>query len=110
MNHAVADGVNLGHGGNHTVFRTGQLVDDGCDRFGMRGHGKIFIKHGLSANQGAVLQVTADPDALAKTLCENGFGFHVDQLIFQGRAASIDNKNFHELRSFLSGENPGIIT
>ena len=91
----VADGVDLLHGGDHTVLGAGQLVDDRGDGLGVGGHRQVFVKDGLAADERGVLEVAVDADALAQTLGQDVFGLHVDQLILQGRAAGIDDKNFH---------------
>ena len=91
----VADGVDLLHGGDHTVLGAGQLVDDRSDGLGVGGHRQVFVKDRLAADERGVLEVAVDADALAQTLGQNVFGLHVDQLILQGRAAGIDDKNFH---------------
>ena len=101
VDHAVTDRVDLGHRGDNAVFRAGQLVDNGGNGFGMRRERKILVEDGLSADQRAVLEVPADADALAEALGKNLFGFHIDQLVFQGRAACVDHKNFHVAFSFL---------
>ena len=95
MDHTVADGIDLGHRGDNTVFRTGQLVDDSRDRLGMGRQGKILVEDGLVAEQRAVLQMPADADALAEALGKNLLGLHIDQLVFEGRAAGVNHKNFH---------------
>ena len=95
MDDAVADGVDLLHGGDHTVLGAGQLVDDRGNGLGVRGHRQVFVKDRLAADERGVLQVTVDADALAQALGQEMFGLHVDQLIFQRRAAGIDDKNFH---------------
>ena len=95
MDDTVADGVDLLHGGDHTVLGAGQLVDDRGDGLGVGGHRQVFVKDGLAADERGVLQVTVDTDALAQALGQKVLGLHVDQLIFQRRAAGIDDKNFH---------------
>ena len=92
---AVTDGVDLFHGGDHTVLGAGQLVDDRGDGFGVGGHRQVFVKDRLAADERGVLEVTVDADALAQTFGQDVFGLHVDQLILQGRASGIDDKNFH---------------
>ena len=91
----VADGVDLLHGGDHTVLGAGQLVDDRSNGLGVGGHRQVFVKDRLAADERGVLQVTVDTDALAQALGQKVLGLHVDQLIFQRRAAGIDDKNFH---------------
>ena len=85
----VANGVDLLHGGDHTVLGAGQFVDDRSNRLGVGGHRQVFVK------ERGVLEVAVDADALAQTFGQDVFGLHVDQLILQGGAAGIDDKNFH---------------
>jgi len=92
---AVADGVDLLHGGDHTILGAGQLVDDRGDGFGVRGHRQVLVKDGFAADERGVLQMAVEADALAQALGQDVLGLHVDQLILQGRAAGIDDKNFH---------------
>ena len=40
-------------------------------------------------------------DALAVALAEHLLGLHVDELILQGRAAGVDDQNFHVPTSFV---------
>ena len=101
MNDAVADSVDLLHGGDNAVLGAGELVDNSGNCLCVGGHCKILIKYGLAAYQGAVLEVAVDTDALAKALSHDRLGLHVDKLILQGRAACVDNKNFHSDIPFL---------
>ena len=89
MNDAVADSVDLLHGGYNAVLGAGKLVDN------------ILIKYGLAAYQGAVLKVTVEADTLAKALSHYRLGLHVDELVLQGRTACVDYKNFHSDIPFL---------
>ena len=91
MDDAVADGVDLLHGGHDTVLLARQLLDDGGDRLGVGGHGDVLVEDRLAADQRAVLQVTVDPDPLAKALGHDLLGLHVDELILQRRAAGVDD-------------------
>ena len=101
VNDAVADSVDLLHGGDNAVLGAGELVDNSGNCLCVGGHCKILIKYGLAAYQGAVLEVAVDADALAKALSHDRLGLHVDKLILQGRAACVDNKNFHSDIPFL---------
>ncbi len=101
VNDAVTDGVDLLHGCDNAVLGAGELVDDGCYCLGMGGHCDVLVEYGLAADQRGVLEVTVKADALAQTLSHDRLGLHVDQLILQGRAACVDNKNFHSKFPFL---------
>ena len=87
--------VDLLHGGDNAVFRTGQLLDNGSNGLGVGGQADILIKDGLAPHQRAVLQMSVDTDALAETLGHELFGLHVDELVFEGGAACVNYKNFH---------------
>ena len=95
VNHAVADSVDLLHGGNNAVFRAGQLLDDSCDSLRVGWHRDVLIEDGLAAYQRAVLEVAVDADALTQPLCHDLLVGHVDELVLEGGAACVDNKNFH---------------
>ena len=101
MNDAVADSVDLLHGGYNAVLGVGKLVDNSGNRLGMGGHCNILIKYGLAAYQGAVLKVTVEADTLAKALSHYRLGLHVDELVLQGRTACVDYKNYHSDIPFL---------
>ena len=98
----VADCVDLLHRGDHAVLGARQLVDNSGDGFRMRGHCEVFVKHRLAADERGVFQMTVDADALAQALGQDRLGLHVDQLILQGGAAGVDDKNFHTQNPFLS--------
>ena len=88
---AVADGVDLLHGADNTVFGAGELLNDRGDGLGMGGHGDVLIEDGLAADQGGVLEVAVDADPLAQALGHDLFGLHVDELILERGAAGVDN-------------------
>ena len=88
---AVAYGVDLLHGGDHTVLGAGQLVDDRGDGFGVRGHRQVLVKDGFAVDERGVLQMAVEADALAQALGQDVLGLHVDQLILQGRTSAVDN-------------------
>ena len=100
VNHTVANSVNLLHGADHAVFLAGELVDNGCNGFRMGGQADVFIINRLVSYQRGVLQVSVDTDSLAKAFRHDGFGLHIDQLVLEGGAACVDNKNFHRWVSF----------
>ena len=101
VNDTVTDSVDLLHGGHDTVFLAGELLDDSSYCLGMGGKGDILVEYGLIADEGAVLEMTVDADTLAETLCHYLFGLHVDELILEGGAACVDNKNLHYKIPFL---------
>ena len=100
VDHAVTDRVDLFHGVDHAVLGAGEFINDGGNGLGMRGHGHVFVKNRFPLHQRRVLEVTVDADALAQPLGHDGLGLHVDELIFEGGAARVDDKNFHVFVSF----------
>ena len=56
---------------------------------------QIVGKYGLAAYQRAVLEVAVDADALTQPLCHDLLVGHVDELVLEGGAACVNNKNFH---------------
>jgi len=95
VDQTMADCVYFLHGGHHTVFGAGELVDDCGNGLGVSGHGHVLIELGLAAHKGSVLQMAVDAYALAQTLGQNFLRFHVDELILEGRTACVDNKYLH---------------
>ena len=92
----VTHRVDLLHGVDHAVLGAGQLVDDGGNGLGVGGHGHVLVEDLLALHQRGVLQVAVDADALAETLGQHGLGLHINELILQGRAACVDDENFHK--------------
>ena len=95
VDNAMTDSVDLFHGLHNAVFLARELFDDGGDSLGVRRHGDVLVENALPADERGVLEMTVDAYALAQTLGHDLLGLHVDQLVLQGRAARIDNKNFH---------------
>ena len=60
----------------------------------MGGHGHVGLLDGLLALR-LISKFTVDSDALAQSLGQHLLGFRVEQLILQGRAASVDDQNVH---------------
>ena len=61
----------------------------------MGGHRNILIEHRLAADKRSVLEVSVNTDTLTKTLGQKRLGLHVDELVLEGGAARVNNKNFH---------------
>ncbi len=101
MDNAVAHRVDLLHGGHNAVLGAGELVDNSGDSFRMSGHGDVLVEYGLITHQRAVLEMTVDTDALAKTLGHHILSLHINELILERGAACVDNKNFHVIFPFL---------
>jgi len=94
VNNTVTDSVDFLHGSDNAVSFGSHLIEDSSDSFVMGGQIDVFIENGLAV-QGSVLQMAADADTFAKTLCKNFFGSGIDELILQGRGTGVDNQNFH---------------
>ena len=100
VNDTVAHGVDLGHIFDDTVVVVGQDLHDQLDGGLVVGHVTVCVVH-ITAG-GGVLDVAVDADALAQALSQNVFGIGVQQLILQGRAACVDDQNFHCVVPLLS--------
>ena len=93
VHHAVAHSVDLGHILDHTVVVVGQNLHDQLDGGLVVGHVAVSVVDVLVG--GGMLDVAVNADALAQALGQNFLGIRVQQLILQGRAACVDNQNFH---------------
>ena len=51
----------------------------------------VLIEDRLVADEGLMLQMAADADALAKTFREDLLAVHIKELVFEGRASRVDN-------------------
>ena len=94
VNHTVADGLDLAHGGDDAVVGIHQSAQHGLNGLGMGGHGDVHSVDGVLAGS-LVGELAVDADALAQALSQNFLIGGVQQLILQGRAAGVDNENFH---------------
>ena len=94
VDHAVTDSVDFLHGGDHTVLRIDQGVQNSLDGLAVGGHSHVSVLDGLLA-LGLVGELAVDADALAQTLGQDGLGLGIQQLILQRGTASVDNKNVH---------------
>ena len=93
VDNAVTHRVNLGQRGNAAVFGAGDALNDSLDGVGMVLHGHVGALE--LALGGLVIELPVDADALAKALGQHFVGIGFNQLILQGRAAGVDDKNFH---------------
>ena len=86
--------VDLVHGRNDAALFVRQLLQNELYGDVMIGHGLFddrFLTLCLMGEFGAV-----DADSFAVSLGDDVFRFHVDELIFKGRASRIDDQNFHD--------------
>ena len=98
MQHAVTDGADLAHGGNHAEGRIRQGLDHKLDRLFVILHLNVdFI--GLSPGHGMLKIAARDPNAVAHALGKQRLIRHVDQLVLNRRAAGVDHQNFHAVYS-----------
>ena len=100
VENAVADRVDLVHAGDNTVCRVDQRVQNGLDRLCVGGHGNVNgVDLLLALHEGLVGELTVDPDALAQALRQKNLAVHINELILQGGAAGVDDKNLHVVKS-----------
>ena len=92
---AVADGVDLIHGGNDARLLIDELTKDEGDGLGVVGQ-LLLDDEGLAVCLVGEL-AAGDADALAPALGEHGLVLHVDELIFERGTPRIDDENFHIL-------------
>ena len=97
VDHPVTHRVDLLHGGDDAVVRVHQGGQHRLDGLGMGGHGDVRRRHGgLALHLGLIGEFSVNADALAQAFGQQMAGFRIQQLIFQRRAAGIDNEYFHE--------------
>ena len=97
VDHPVTHRVDLLHGGDDAVDRVHQSGQHRLDGLGMGGHGHVGGHGGrLALYLGLIGKFSVNADALAQAFGQQMAGFRVQQLIFQRRAAGIDDKYFHE--------------
>ena len=94
MNKAMADGVYLVHALHNAYLRIYQRIKHHADSVGMILHVllelELTLALGLIGKHGAIYAY-----ALAKALGDDFAAVNIDKLIFEGRAPSVYNKNFH---------------
>ena len=97
VDHAVADGVDLGNTVNDLALAGGHLLHDLGECLGVGGEdgGRgCLMAVGLVGDHAAF-----HADALAQTLAEDLFALHIDQLVLQAGRTAVDNQNFHGISS-----------
>ena len=101
VDHAVADGVDLGNALNDLALAGGHLLDDLGESLGVGGEdggrgGLVAV--GLMGDHAAL-----HADALAQTFAQDLLALHVDQLVLQAGRTAVDNQNFHGISSLKLG-------
>ena len=108
MDHPVAHRIDLLHGADDAVVLVHQSVQHGLDGLRVGGHGHIDgVQHLLALHLGLVGELAVDADPFAQALGQQGAGLGIQQLILQGRAASVDNQNVHVYRLLFFGNARG---
>ena len=100
VQHAMADSADLAHGIDNTVFRAGELFQNGLDGFLVGREGDVRLIGGLAVLR-LMGQAPVDADALAQTLGQQRLVVHVDKLVLERGAARVDDKNFHTVLPFI---------
>ena len=94
VHHAVTHSVDLGGTLDHAVLAGEQGVQHGLNGLGMGGHGDLELILGVLGGD-LMGQAAVDADALTQALGQHLTGGGVHELILEGRAASVDDQNFH---------------
>ena len=90
VDNAVTDSLDLVHVGNNTRFGIGEVLNYDVGSNSVVGHGNINLDL-LAGFALSVLDASVDTDSLTNTLCENGFGSGVEELILKGRGTCVNN-------------------
>ena len=93
VDHAVADGVDLGNTVNDLALAGGHLLHDLRKSLGVGGEdrrGGSLGAVGLVSDHAAL-----HANALAQAFAQHLFAVHIDQLILQGRRTAVNNQNLH---------------
>ena len=94
----VAHCIDFIHGFDDTVVGVNQSSQDFLDAVHMVGDG-AFQSYFVLAGGGVGQNGTFDADTFYQTFCDDRFILHINQLIFDGRAAAVYNKNLHYIAS-----------
>ena len=104
VNNAVADRVDLLHGGDHAVLLIDKRVQHSLNGLAVSGHGDgSGLDSFLAGQLGLVGEQTVDADTLAQTLGKQLARSGVEQLILQGRRTCVDDQNIHKYTPFSEG-------
>ena len=92
VKHTVTDRLNLVHGLDRAVFRVRKRLDDFQHRRAVIGH--VLFEDELFLARRRVRQCrTFDANPLDQAFRLHGFGVHIDQLIFDRRAAGVNDQD-----------------
>ena len=100
VEYTVADRADLVHALYDAAVFGCESVENELYRRNVVRHG-LFVYNGLAAYRGMLELGAVYAYALAGALRDDGFVIHIEKLIFQRRAAGIDNKDLHLPVSFL---------
>ncbi len=95
VENTVTDGVDLVSGLYNTQFGIDQNCHNSLNGLCVGGHGKLTDFLNVTVRN-LVGQSAVDADTLANTLCEYIAALGIHELILQGRAACVNNENFHD--------------
>ena len=98
MHHPVAHSIDFIHGFDDPMVGINQSSQDLLDAVNMVGDGAFqsyFVLPSRSMSQNGPF----DADTFYQTFCDDRFILHINQLIFDGRAAAVYNKNLHYIAS-----------
>ena len=96
VQHAMAHRADFVHIFHRALIRVGQRLQHPVDTVGVRFHGGVGVKNftvHLLADMAAL-----DADAFHQPFGQQLFAVHVDQLVFQGGRARVENQNFHRYK------------
>ena len=93
VEHAVTDGFDFADVLDDFVFAGGEKFNKLLESLFVGG--EAYVVFLFVAGSGFVADSAVDADSFAKTFCDNFFVIHLDELVFKGRAARVDNKYFH---------------
>ena len=94
LHNAVTNGGNLAQVADDTHFAVGQGVFHLLESGGVVLHGNLDVL-GTAVSGLVTENAHFQTDALAVALAQHLLILHVNELVFQRRAARIDNQNFH---------------
>ena len=89
----VANGGNFAHAGDHSALASGQRLNQTLKSLCVGRECAVLFN--LDAAGSLVAQVAVDADAVAVSLGDDRLILHIDELVLQGGAAGVYNKNNH---------------
>ena len=106
LRHAVADGGDLGELLDDAGFRIRERLRHHLERFDVVVHDNALLD-GAAVRRLMGKHAAFQADAFAISLGKHLFVVHVDELVFERRAARIDNQYFHNILLFAFLLQPG---